>query len=97
MSKAIGLSDYLAKLAHAAGPGAAGIAASVTASGNLQAKTGIAGPQVPGGALRSVLARSSGRSSRRSNATSSAQVPKIANRMAKDALQQGAELLSGNQ
>lgn len=94
MSKAIGLQDYAAELAHAAGAGAARIASSVTASGNVQAETGVA-VQLPGPALRSALARVQGRSRRASNAVSSDQVPKIATRMAHSALRQGADLLRG--
>lgn len=95
MSVGISLSDYAAELSHAAGSGAAHIASSVTASGNVQAKTGATGPQVPGPVLQSILAKHSGRSSRSSDATSAAAVPKIADRMAKSALNQGASLLSG--
>lgn len=95
MSKGIGLSDYVTELTHAAGPGAGHIASSVTASGHIQAETGISGVQVPGSALRSVLARSSGHSGRTTNATDPAQLPKVANQMAKNALRQGAALLSG--
>jgi hypothetical protein len=95
MSNGISLQDYVDELGHAAGAGAARIATSVTASGNVQAKTGFVGPQVPGNALRSILARSSGQSSRVSNAANADQVPKIANQMAHNALRQGADLLSG--
>lgn len=93
----ISLSDYLAQLTNAAGPGAAHIASSVTARGNAQAKIGAAGPRAPGPALQSILARSSGQSTRASTATDSSRVSQLADRMAKDALRQGAELLSGGQ
>lgn len=91
----ISLSAYLEELTYAAGPGAAHIASSVTASGHLQAETGIVA-SMPGPALRSVLARNQNVSRRGAAAPVVDRTPQIADRMAKNALRQGANLLDGN-
>jgi len=91
---AVDLSDYLKELTYAAGPGAGKIASSVTASGKVAAATGIT-IREPGVGLQTVLARNRGRSGRNVDSVDSGRVPKIADRMAADALEQGARLLSG--
>lgn len=90
---AISVAQYADKLAYAAGQGAKKIASSATATGNIQARTGVAVP-TPGPALRSVLAGSGEQSIRATTATNTGRVAKVANRMAKNVLRQGAELLS---
>lgn len=95
MTNQVGLAQFAKELGYAAGIGAARIASSVTAAGNLQAKTGIVGPQMPGPALRSVMAAYSGDALRSTNTADPSQLPAIAAHMAADALRQGAQLLSG--
>lgn len=95
MSHPISLIEYAVQLAHAAGAGAKGIASSVIASGNVQAKTGLE-IEVPGPALRSILERPGARTRTTDTAPAGADtlVPKIADRLANSALRQGADLLS---
>lgn len=90
------LEELAADLAYAASAGSAKIAASVTASGNLEASTGFHGPQLPGPALRSVLARHSGRSTRSAGMVTEEQAQDIADHMAVDAGDQAAALLGGD-
>jgi hypothetical protein len=92
----VSLSQYVEELGYAAGPGAGHIASSLTASGNIQARIGVP-TTVPGVGLRSVLARAKQQSTRVSDTASSTNVLKIADRMARSALKQGAKLLSGRQ
>jgi hypothetical protein len=90
------LAELAKDLEYAAGPGAARIATSVVASGDVQAKTGGVTMAVPGPALRSILDQPEARSTRQTNAVSAARVPRIADQMASNALAQGAQLLSGS-
>lgn len=89
----VSLTDYLAQLSYAAGAGADKVASSVTSSGNIQAKTGIA-VRTPGPALRSMLAGPRQQSIQATTSPNTGRVVKVANRMAAETLRQGAELLS---
>lgn len=91
---AVSIGVFLAELKHAAGSGAGHIASSVTAAGNIEAKTGLSGFRGPGPALRSVLATQRNTAEAASN-TNEANLPAIASHMAADALTQGADLLAG--
>lgn len=92
--KPVSLSDYLQELTYAAGPGAAKIASSVTATGKVAAATGV-NLREPGVGLQAVLARNKQRSGRTADAVAPDRVPKIADQMAANTLDQGARLLSG--
>lgn len=91
----ISLDDYLKTLTYAAGPGAARLASSVTTRGNVAAQIGTTGPRRPGPGLRAVQARAERSTGRDIDAASEAQIPVIADRAARDALKQGADLLRG--
>lgn len=88
------LSELAADLAYAAGPGAARIATSVPAAGNVQARTGFTGPEMPGPALQTVLARRTGHAARQAGGVDPSVIPAVADRMGADALGQGADLLA---
>jgi hypothetical protein len=92
--KPVSLSDYLQELTYAAETGAAKIASSVTATGKVAAATGV-NLREPGVGLQAVLARNRQRSGRSVEQVDSDRVPKIADQMAANTLDQGARLLSG--
>jgi hypothetical protein len=93
-TQGISVSQYAKELGYAAGTGASRLAASLTASASVEAKTGIA-VGVPGAALRSVLAQHRKRAGTSAGGVNSNQVPRIADRMADRALDEGASMLSG--
>lgn len=86
--RGITLQDFLQELTYAAGPGGAHISSTVEAAGNVQAKTGL---RIPGPALRQARQRRG----RTADAVASERVPRVADRMAKVALDEGAALLNG--
>lgn len=93
-NQSISVSQYAQELGYAATTGASRLATSLTASASVEAKTGAA-VQIPGAALRSVLAQHRKRAGTSAGGVSSDQVPRIADRMADRALDEGASLLSG--